>query len=41
MKLRAHVPCRQIFFETFNGYAFEGEEAAAGSDQDMPHTATA
>jgi len=42
MKLRARVPCRDLFFNTFNNYNFDGEDPAASSDDaDVPHTATA
>lgn len=42
MKLRARVPCRDLFMNTFNNYNFDGEDPAASSDDvDVPHTATA
>ena len=48
MKLRARVPCRDLFFQAFDSYNFDGEGVAAaaagdaaGSDQDVPHSATA
>lgn len=30
MKLKARVPCRQIFYDTFDSYSFGGEAAAGG-----------
>lgn len=48
MKLRARVPCRQMFFDTFDAYDFSGGEvadseqaASSGDDAPAAHSATA